>query len=308
MGALEDVSASVAEVAGRVAPAVVSIGGGWRGGSGVVIGPGLVLTNAHNVRDGDVAIAFSDGRTVNGSVKGIDPDGDIAIIAVDTGDVSAPAWAARPQTSIGSVVLAVSGTRHGPRVTLGMVSSSARSFRGPRGRRISGSIEHTAPMAPGSSGSALVDAQGQLIGLNTNRIGEGFYLAIPTDDSLRSRADSLARGESAERPQLGVSVAPGHVARRMRQAVGLPERDGLLVRDVDRSGPAATAGIVSGDLMVEAAGRQLRTVDDLFDALGSAPSGDPLELKLVRGTDERTITIAFGGGADRSSEPDQPVH
>ena len=85
-------------------------------------------------------------------------------------------------------------------------------------------------LAPGSSGGALLDTTGNLVGINTNRIGEGFYLALPADAALRERIEALGRGESPEPTRLGVAVAPAHVARRMRRAVGLPERDGVLVR------------------------------------------------------------------------------
>ena len=79
------------------------------------------------------------------------------------------------------------------------MSAVERAFRGPGGRRIAGSIEHTAPLAPGSSGGALLDADGRLVGLNTNRIGDGFYLALPADGALRERVDALGRGEEPKR-------------------------------------------------------------------------------------------------------------
>ena len=86
----------------------------------------------------------------------------------------------------------------GLRVTFGFVSGVERTFRGPRGRRITGSLEHTAPLLPGSSGGPVLTAAGQLLGINTNRLGEGFYLAIPADEALRGRVDALAqRGISA---------------------------------------------------------------------------------------------------------------
>ncbi|MBA2255569.1 MAG: trypsin-like peptidase domain-containing protein [Chloroflexi bacterium] len=320
MSALDELATAVGGVAERVAPAVVSIGGGWRGGSGIVIAPGLVLTNAHNVHHDEVPVAFADGRTASARVAGVDADGDLAVVQVDTGEVSPLEWAAEGSVAIGTPVLAVTGTPNGPRVTLGIVSSAARAFRGPRGRRISGSIEHTAPMARGSSGSALVDATGRLVGINTNRVGDGFYLAIPTDGALRTRVDSLGRGEAQERPQLGVAVAPAHVARRLRRSVGLADRDGLLVRDVGDGTPAAAAGIRPGDLLVEAAGRPLASVDDLFDALGTAGAGDPLELRVVRGAEELSVSVdlAARGGSDEGlhggedaggqADPGTPVH
>src|SRR5204863_107565 len=127
------------------------------------------------------------------------------------------------------------------RVTFGSISGIDRTFRGPRGLRITGSLEHTAPLLPGSSGGPVLDVQGQLLGINTNRLGEGFYLAIPADETLRRRVDALARGESARPPQLGITITPGHLARRMRRAVGLPDAEGLLIRDVAEDSPAARA-------------------------------------------------------------------
>src|SRR5262249_44164216 len=140
----------------------------------------------------------------------------------------------------------------------------------------------------------VLDASGQLLGINTNRLGEGFYLAIPADGALRGRADALARGESAASPRLGVTIAPGHVARRLRRAVGLPDTEGVLIRDVAEDSPAARAGLAEGALIVAAAGQPVRTADDLFDALQAAQGG-AIELKLVRGTEERTLQVALGG-------------
>src|SRR5918992_57886 len=98
------------------------------------------------------------------------------------------------------------------------------------------------------------------------------------------RADAaFRRGESVERPRLGIGIAPSWVARRMRRAVGLPERDGVLVREVEPGSAAARAGIAEGDLLFEAAGREIREPDDVYDALGTVTSGASLTLKLVRG-------------------------
>ncbi len=302
MGMLDELGQQVQSVATKAGSGVVRVGGGWRGGSGVVIGDGVVLTNAHNVRGDGTLVLFADGRRAEASLQGIDIDGDLAVLAVDTAGTPGLAWSS-VSASIGTPVFAVAATDGGARVTLGFVSSVARAFRGPRGRRISGSIEHTAPLAPGSSGSALVDTDGRLIGLNTNRLDRGFYLALPADESLRNRVAALQRGESAEPPRLGIGIAPSWVARRMRRAVGLAERDGVLVREVEDGSPAAAAGIAEGDLIVEAGGRPMREPDDVYDALGAVGSGNTLSLRVVRGTEERTIEVNFGG-----SETGGPVH
>jgi serine protease Do len=291
---LSQLATETRSVGERVRGGVVSVDGGWRPASGVVAAAGMVLTNAHNVHGETVSVTFDGGRTAEGSVVGVDGDGDLAVIRVDTTGASALTWADAPP-SVGDPVFAVAAGAGGTRVTLGFVTGLARDFRGPRGRRIRGSIEHTAPMAPGSSGSALVDGEGRLVGLNTNRVGGGFYLAIPADAALRERMTALGRGDAPERPRLGVGLAPAGSARRMRRAVGLPEREGLLVREVVPESVAATAGIEVGDLLVSVSGSPLRDADDLSDALGAAGAGGALELGVVRGVEERTVRVTLDG-------------
>jgi serine protease Do len=288
---LEAIQQAVTDAAERVGPAVVGLGRGWGRGSGVVIAPGQVLTVAHVLRGDEVAVTFGDGRTAEGHVAGADPDLDVAVIAVDTGDVAAIAWEPERATpAAGAPVLALANPGgRGLRTTFGLVSATGRGFRGPRGRRVAGSIEHTAPLPRGSSGGPLVDADGNLLGLNAVRRDGGFILALPADAALRRRADELARGEVAARPRLGVALAPARVARRMRAAVGLPERDGLLVRGVVDDSPAARAALERGDLIVRAGDRPLASIDDLFDALDGA--GETLALAIVRGTEERDLEV-----------------
>ena len=298
MSVLEELQSNVSGIAERVGPSIVGIGRGTRG-SGVVIGPGKVLTNAHNLRGDEVTVTFADGRRTRGTVAGFDGEGDLAVIDVDTAGAAALEWGDGAGLSVGTAVFGA-GASHdgGTRITFGLVSAIARAFRGPGGRRIDGSVEHTAPLAPGSSGGALVGADGRLVGLNTNRIGEGFYLALPADEGLRARVDALARGESPKRARLGVAVAPSNVARRMRRSVGLPERDGVLVRGVEEGSLAAGAGIEAGDLIVEAGGRPIEAADDLLGALDALEL--PFDIKLVRGTEERTVRV--GGGAAATGE------
>ena len=292
MTIFDEIQASIARLAETAGSSVVGIGQRWGAGSGIVLGEGQVLTNAHNIRGSQATVTFADGRTAEGTVAGHDFDGDLAVIQSDTGQAAALPWATTAP-SIGMAVFALSNPGgRGLRVTFGTVSGIDRSFRGPRGLRITGSLEHTAPLLPGSSGGPVLDAEGHLLGINTNRLGEGFYLAIPADEALRGRVDALARGESVRPPQLGITLTPGHVARRMRRAVGLPEAEGLLIRDVAEDSPAARADLARGDLIVAAAGQPVRSTDDLAAALRAA--ADSIELTVIRGTDERTIRVAFG--------------
>ena len=293
MTAIKDLESSLASVAESVGSSTVGIGGRRSTGSGLVIGEGRVLTNAHNLSSSEVSVTFADGRSETASALGTDVDQDVAVVGVDTQGVAAPKWGNPDKLGIGSFVVAVSNPGgRGLRVTFGSISGLERSFRGPRGRRIGGSLEHTAPLLPGSSGGPLVDLSGAIVGLNTNRLGDGFYLAIPTDDALKAAVDALARGQEPSRPRLGVAIAPAEVGRGLRRAVGLPEVDGLLIRGVEEGGAAHTAGLEEGDLIVAVAGNALQNPDQLHDVL---EQGEPqsLEFEVLRGTETRSVTVTL---------------
>ncbi len=288
----EDLSKAVAEVVRAVSPAVVGVGAG---GSGVVVADGVVATNAHNLRGEEVIVTFSDGRREAAAVAGVDAEGDLAVLSVDTGGAEAPQWAGGPP-ALGEAVLALANPGgRGSRVGVGFVSSLDVAFRGPGGRRITGAIEHTAPLPRGSSGGPLVDGDGKLLGIDTHRAGDGLYLAVPTGDELRQRIDALARGESPRRARLGVALAPPRVARRLRRAVGLPEREGLLVHAVETGGPADRAGIQRGDLIVSVGGSPVGSVDDLAVSLEEREEGGSIDLGIVRGVGELSVAVDLEG-------------
>jgi serine protease Do len=258
----------------------------------VIVAPNRVLTAAHAIRSDDPTVTFNDGRTATGRVTGTDTDLDIALVEVEA--EPAVTWEpdAVAQLTIGAPVIALANPGgHGLRATFGMVSATGRSFRGPRGRRIPGSIEHTAPLPRGSSGGPLVDTDGRLLGLNAVRREGGLILAVPADAALYARVEALARGEATSRPRLGIALAHPRAARKIRAAAGLEARDGLLVRGVIDDSPAATAGLARGDLLIAAGDTALTSADDLFAALDAAT--DTLTLRVLRGTEERDVSIRF---------------
>jgi serine protease Do len=291
MSALAEIGKAVIEVGDRVAASTVGIGNRWRGGSGVVIGKNQVLTSAHNLHGDEPAIYFADGREARGRVKGVDEDADLAVLDVDTGDAQPISWGDGAELRIGAPVIALANpSGGGRRLTVGFISSLDHAFRGPRGREMGRLIEHTAPLMPGSSGGPIVDVEGRVLGINTIRMGGGFYGAIAADKSFRERIERIGRGEVRSQRRIGIGIAPAFVARRLRRAVGLPARDGLLVREVEDGSPAAAAGILEGDLVVDVGGRPIRDVNDMFEAIESAADGS-VSLTLVRGIEERTVEV-----------------
>ena len=299
MEILDQITAATAAITSAVGPAVVSLGRDSRG-TGVIVAPGAIVTNAHNLRDRTISVTFADGRTTQAQVQGIDLDGDLAVLSADTGDITPAQWGDVTAVVPGTAVFGVARRGTGLRTTFGTVSAVDQAFRGPRGRRVSGAFEHTAPLGRGSSGGPVTDAQGRLLGINTKRLGEGFYLAVPADHALQARVDALSRGESPRRRRLGVGLAPGSVANRLRRSVGLPEREGLLVQAVVPDGPAAAAGMEAGDLIVAIDDQPVARIDDLMSALDTYQSATSVRLSVVRGVDERNVTVAF-------EPPDEPA-
>lgn len=273
----------VTEAVAAVGDAVVTVGRG----SGVVIGSGHVLTNAHNLHP-DPAVRFADGRRAPADVVGVDADGDLAVLSTDTGEV-APAPLADDAPPLGRAVVALARPRRrGLTATIGSISAVDVAFRGPGGRPVRGAVEHSARMPRGSSGGPVVDAAGRVVAIDTHRRSDGFYVAVPMSDRLRQRIEQLTQGISPKRARLGVAVAPAPVAGRLREAVGLAPRDGLLVREVEQGSPADAAGIATGDLLVAVDGRALTNPDMLHDALTDATT---LVFTVVRGDDEREVSV-----------------
>jgi serine protease Do len=285
----QELPATIRALAERVGPSVVGVNDR---GCGVVVADGLVVTNTHNLGGSATLVTFGDGRQVDATLAGADIDGDLAVLRVDTAD-SPPFAEAEAEVELGDVVFAISrpGGRS-LRVTTGTVSSVDRAFRGPRGSRIAGGVEHTAPLPRGSSGGPIVDAAGRLVGINTHRVDAGFYLALPTGEEFRRFVERAAAGEVATRRSLGVAVVPPTAARRMRAAVGLPPVEAPLIRGLDENGPARRAGLRRGDQILRAGDFAVATVEDLQRALADA--GSTISLRILRGTDEIDVLVDFG--------------
>jgi S1-C subfamily serine protease len=256
-----------------------------------------VLTNAHNLRDRSVAVTFADGRAEQGAVHGIDVDGDLVVLAVPTAGTAALELG-DATASVGSVVVALARGGHRARASVGFVSGVGQSFRGPRGRTITGSLEHTAPISRGASGGPVFDRSRRVVAVNTHRSGDGFYLAragrrpVP-HQARRAPRRTVSRTAHARRRTRARPTS----AATMRRAVGLPERAGLLVRGVEEGGPAGRAGVQVGDLLVAAGGNDVHTLDDLTSALDRV-TGDSIDIGLVRGVEDLVVHVSFGPDAE----------
>ncbi|HUG85813.1 MAG TPA: S1C family serine protease, partial [Euzebya sp.] len=254
-------SIDIAAIAAAVTPAVVGVGSGGRRGSGTVVAPGTVVTTAHNVprrQDGAVTVRFSDGRRLEGSLSATSEDLDLAVIAVDTGDIGPLSWGAADAVAVGVDVVAAAAPDGVVRLTAGTVATATSRLHTRTGSPVDRIFEHTATLIRGASGGPVLDSQGALIGIDTNRLEGGLYQAALADADMRSLVDQLGRGEVPPRPRLGVSVAHRRQAQHLREAVGLPPLDAVLITGAEEGGPAATAGLGRGDLVTALNGHALR--------------------------------------------------
>ncbi len=256
-----------------------------------MIGDGLVATNAHNLRGDEAPRSPSPTAAArSGTVKAVDVDGDLTVLQVDTAGRTAvavrrEAAGDRPgRLAVPRTATAASGCR-----SARSAAPSARS--GDRGRRIKGSLEHTAPLPAGSSGSPVVDARDGSSGSTPTGSATASTSPCPQTTSCAHASTPSPPAKSEACPPRA-SAWPQHTWRSLRRSVGLPERDGLLVRVVEDDSPAARAGIQAGDLIVSVAGSPVTDGDGLVEVLANA--GDTFEVKVVRGTEERTVSV--GGG------------
>ena len=293
------------QLADRARPGIVRIGRAGGRGNGLVLAPGLVLTAAHNLRDRTTSVTFADGHTVQGAVTAADPEGDLVVVSVDTGDAPAAEWADPP--ALGATVVGVATLPDGAvRAVTGAVTATGRRYRGPQGRIVAGALEHRATLGRGTSGGPVLDTEGRVVGVNIRREKDGFTLARAATPELRDLIATLARGESIVPLRLGISVAAPEAARRLRDAVGLPPVEGVFVAGVAVGSAAERADVRRGDVLVAAGGTTVTTPADLHAVLGGLDAGDELALRVVRATDEVELTVTFDapGTADDADESD----
>jgi S1-C subfamily serine protease len=274
-------------------------------GSGVVIDSrrALVLTNAHVVdRVDEVTVTLADGRQLDGTVVGTDPVTDLAVVHVTgKGPLSAAPLGDSEALEVGDWAIAL-GSPYGLErtVTLGIVSSLHRDINslGFADKRLD-LIQTDAAINPGNSGGPLINATGEVIGINTlvrSGPGAGLGFAIPINLAKRV-ADQLGEGGTVVHPYLGLQLVPltARMARDNNKdpdaLLQLPERDGALVQRVLPESPAEAAGLHRGDLVVAIADQPVNTPSALLQQVEQAQVGQPLPLRVVRGQRELQLSI-----------------
>jgi serine protease DegQ len=276
-------------------------------GSGVIVSSeGYILTNQHVVDGADqIEIALADGRTTNAKVIGIDPETDLAVLKVNMTNLPTITLGRMEQTRVGDVVLAIGNPFGvGQTVTMGIVSALGRNHLGIN--TFENFIQTDAAINPGNSGGALVDVNGNLLGINTaiysrsgGSLGIGFAIPVST---ARSVLESIITTGSVTRGWIGVE--PQDVTPEIAESFGLDQKSGAIVAGVLKNGPADRAGIKPGDILMSVNGQEITDTTRLLNVIAQIKPGTAAKVHLVRKNRELDVDVVIG---KRPPPPKQPA-
>jgi len=278
---------------------VVSVRAGSGTGTAFVVDrDGTLVTNAHVVGSSrSVQVQFADDDTAQARVAGVDRSSDLAVLKVDTsatGPLHELELADSDGVRTGQLAVAIGSPFGLPQTaTAGIVSGTGRHIQAPDGFQIDRVIQTDAPINPGNSGGPLLDARGRVVGVNSqiatggsnSRGSVGIGFAVPSN-TVADVVPRLERGETIQRPFLGVSTTQGS--------------NGALVREVTSGGPAQDAGIRTGDVIVRVDGDRVSEPGDVAAAIQDLRPGETVEVEVRRGGGTRTLEVELGNRAQRT--------
>ncbi|HDR9797812.1 Do family serine endopeptidase [Burkholderia cenocepacia] len=266
-------------------------------GSGVIVSPeGYILTNQHVVDGADqIEVALADGRTATAKVIGSDPETDLAVLKINMTNLPTITLGRSDQSRVGDVVLAIGNPFGvGQTVTMGIISALGRNHLGIN--TFENFIQTDAPINPGNSGGALVDVNGNLLGINTaiysrsgGSLGIGFAIPVST---ARTVLESIITTGSVTRGWIGVE--PQDVTPEIAESFGLQQKSGAIVAGVLQGGPADKAGIKPGDILVSVNGDEITDTTKLLNTVAQIKPGTPTKVHVVRKGKQFDVNVVIG--------------
>jgi len=266
-------------------------------GSGVIVSrEGYLLTNHHVVADAtDIEVQLADGRSARARLVGSDVETDIAVLKIDLDDLPAVVLGDVRALQVGDAVLAIGNPFNiGQTVTAGIVSALDRTQAG--ASQFQNFIQTDAAINPGNSGGALIDASGNLVGINTaifSRTGGslGIGFAVPVD-TARQVMEALIRGGSVKRGWIGVE--PRALSAELAESLALPVKTGVLITGVLQDGPAARGGLKPGDVVLQIGEKTINSTGDLFAAVAALQPGSSAPVAVQRGSERLALKLLVG--------------
>ncbi len=266
-------------------------------GSGVVVSAeGYILTNNHVIETADeIEIALADGRKAVAKVVGTDPETDLAVVKINLPNLPAIALGHADQAKVGDVVLAIGNPFGvGQTVTMGIISALGRNHLGIN--TFENFIQTDAAINPGNSGGALIDANGNLLGINTaiysrsgGSLGIGFAIPVTT---VKTVMESIINTGQVVRGWIGVE--PQDITPELAESFGLTRKSGAIIAGVLKGGPADKAGIRPGDILVAVEGKPVTDTSDMLNLIADLKPGNKAKMTVLRKSQESTIDVTIG--------------
>ncbi|WP_211442868.1 Do family serine endopeptidase [Collimonas humicola] len=266
-------------------------------GSGVIVSAqGYILTNNHVVESADeIEVALADGRTTTAKVVGTDPETDLAVIKIELPNLPAITLGRADEASVGDVVLAIGNPFGvGQTVTMGIISALGRSHLGIN--QFENFIQTDAAINPGNSGGALIDTNGNLLGINTaiysrtgGSLGIGFAVPMTTAKTVM---ESIINTGHMVRGYIGVE--PQDITPELAESFGLTRKTGAIIAGVIKSGPADKAGLKPGDILVAIEGKPITDSTDMTNLIAQLQPGSKAKLTVLRKAQESTVEAIIG--------------
>jgi S1-C subfamily serine protease len=295
-GDFENLSNQMAAAVEKSAASIVAVHGRPRiGSSGIVWRKNFILTSSEGIRaDDGIRVLFPDGRVADARLQGRDPGVDLALLEADTADLSPTEFSAAEALKPGQLVLAVGRTTNtGPIASFGIISGVAGEWQSWRGGRIDPFVRLDIGVYPTSSGGAVVDATGNLLGLVSTGLSRSSVLAVTRKTIDRVAVRLLEKGH-AGRPYLGISLQPVALPRDLKEKFQLAQETGIMILGIEPDGPAATGGLILGDVLIAGGGEALSDPEVLASVLQHAGSGESVAFRVLRAGDVQELTIRIG--------------
>lgn len=264
--------------------------------SGIHWRKGVVVTANHTVRrEDDITLLIHGGQRVPAKLAGRDPATDLAILKFDQdAELPIPQFADPESLKLALFVLALGRARSGNLVvSAGIIGGLSGEWRTWRGGRIDQSIRLDLALYPGFSGGPLINADGKVLGLNTNGFGRGRPVTIPASTVNRTVEELLEKGHIA-RPYLGIAMQPVAIPQALRSKLKASAEGGLIVLHIEPGGPADKAGIVLGDVIVELQGEPAVDTEHVQEVLHSAKVNEKIKTTVIRGGSPIELSITLG--------------
>ncbi len=292
---LSTLSEGMADAVAHAASAIVTVNGRRRlPASGIVWDAQTVVTASHVVeRDDNLTIGLPDGTTVPATLVGRDHGSDLVVLSAELGGIAPIARAAHP-ARVGQLALAIGRAgSDGVRATFGAISTVGGAWRTINGSKVSGYVRAELTMLPGFSGGPLVSTAGELIGLNTSALGRDGGITLPVSAIEPIVADLREHGR-LRRGYLGIASQSVDIPASMVETVATGQAHGLLIVHVEPDGPAHTAGLLLGDVLLTIDGQPVTDTGTLQEQLGPETVGTALGARTLRGGAIMDLTITVG--------------